>query len=64
MDCGELERDMAAILAAWTTLIALTNDPNATQEDIDRAYEDNDKTMMGLMQKQGHPGPPYPRRRP
>ena len=55
---------MAAILAAWTTLIALTNDPNATQEDIDRAYEDNDKTMMDLMQKQGHPGPPYPRRRP
>lgn len=64
MDCKELENDMAAILAAWKDLIDKTNDPNATQETIDAAYKEHDEVVMGLMVKQGHPGQPYPRRRP
>ena len=62
--CEELEKDMAAILAAWTMLCDKTNDPNATQQDIDAAYEAYDQAMMGLMVKQGHPGRPFHRRRP
>ena len=47
--CEELEKDMAAILAAWTMLCDKTNDPNATQQDFDAAYEAYDQAMMGLM---------------
>jgi hypothetical protein len=64
MDCEELKNDMDAILAAWTDLCNATNHPDAKEEEIEAAYKLFDETMMPLMVAQGHPGSPFPRRRP
>ena len=64
IDCEELQTDMAAILAAWTDLCDKTNDPSATAASIEEAYRVFDDRVMPVMVKQGHPGQPYPRRRP
>lgn len=60
----ECEKDMKDLLDAWTELIDLTNDPNATEQSIEDAYLDYDRIVMEIMVKQGHPGQPFPRRRP
>lgn len=60
----ECEKDMKKLLDAWTELINKTNDPNATAESIEAAYQQYDQIVMGIMVKQGHPGQPFPRRRP
>lgn len=60
----ECEKDMKDLLDAWTELIDLTNDPNATEQSIEDAYQDYDRIVMEIMVKQGHPGQPFPRRRP
>lgn len=61
MDC---EKELADILAAWETLINKTNDPEATEETIEEAYQTFDEVVMGVAVKHGHPGKPYPRRKP
>lgn len=63
MDCTECIKDIGKLFDAWNVLVALTNDPNVDESEIEVAYRDYDQKVEDLAVKNGHP-PGKPRRRP
>lgn len=60
MNCKDT---LEAVFDAWDKLVAKTNDPNISDQELNDLWDEYEATMEAMALANGHPGG-LPRRRP